>query len=232
VPQENPSKMYAHWEPFIKELSKLSGYTIELKIEKSIPQFEAGLMSGEYDIAYCNPLHASEYAKKFYTPVAKDQIDLIGILVAKTDSNISNIKDVVGKKFLFPAPHAFAATVLTKFEVLQKTGYDIDKSGNFEYVNSHESVYKGIARGVGDVGGGIMRTLALSEESKNGSLKVIYKTKAVPSHPFIEANRLSEKEKNAINDALFKMQPQILQNLAISKLVPTNSAEYKNIFTK
>lgn len=67
-------------------------------------------------------------------------------------------ENLEGKKFLFPAPNAFAATLLTKYELKQKFGFDVDKHAQVLYVNSHDSVYKGVSRQVGYIGGGIIRT--------------------------------------------------------------------------
>lgn len=79
-------------------------------------------------------------------------------LVVNKNSNLNNIIDIKDKNFLFASANAFAATLLTKYELSKKYNIYIDKNKTFTYVNSHDSVYKGIARGIGDVGGGIERT--------------------------------------------------------------------------
>lgn len=132
--------------------------------------------------------------KKDYKAVVKSDKDLIGILVVNKTSGITQINDLKDKKFLFPSPNALAATLLTKYELLKNYHINIEKDEKFDYVNSHDSVYKGISRGIGDVGGGIERTFnALSDEKTKESLMILYKTQPYPSHP-IAFNKSISKE--------------------------------------
>ena len=159
VPQQSPQKLYKAWNPFIYYLSKKAGVEIVFKTEKSIPAFEKALYGGAYDIVYSNPYHYTiAHNLQNHNAVVRFDKQIVGILLAKKESSIKTLQDVKNKEFLFPAPKAFAATILPKYDVLNKLSYDIDKSKSLRYVNSHDSVYLGIQRGIGEVGGGIMRT--------------------------------------------------------------------------
>ena len=82
-----------------------------------------------------------------------------GILVMKKDqADMNALINDEKTQFLFPSPNAFAATLLIKYEMLTKFGVNLTEKGNFKYVNSHDSVYKGVARDIGQLGGGIQRT--------------------------------------------------------------------------
>lgn len=160
VPQQSPKKIYEAWQPFIDHLSKEIGVDIKLRTEKSIPEFEHNLYDGKYDIAYSNPYHYTKVHKKQnHSAVARFNKNIVGILVVKKNSPIHSIDDVKNKEYLFPAPKAFAATLLTKYEILQKQNYDLEIKKNYKYVNSHDSVYLGIERGFGDIGGGYSKNI-------------------------------------------------------------------------
>ena len=47
------------------------------------------------------------------------------------------------------------------------------KDGKVLYVNSHDSVYKGISREIGYLGGGIIRTYTNFKSKSNGDLKEV-----------------------------------------------------------
>jgi len=230
VPQQSPLQMIKVWKPIVEELSKKTGYKINLKIEKSIPTFEKKLYAGYYDIAYSNPYHyvlANKYQN--HQAIVKFKKDIQGILVAKKDSKIENIEDFKGKEFLFPAPKAFAATILTKYELLEK-GINIEESKKFKYVNSHDSVYLGIDRKIGDIGGGIMRTFNNNNNNKiKDNLKIIYKTNRYPSHPISVSGKLEYRMKSKIEFGLLSISSKLTNNVKKGGITITYNSEYKEV---
>jgi len=231
VPQQSPLKLISEWQPVIKYLENKTGNKIILKIERSIPEFEKKLYGGEYDVAYMNPYHYAVAHKKIgYVATVRDVKKLTGILVVNKNSGISDVTMLKGKTFLFPAPDAFAATLITKYELLKYYGIDVEGEKNFRYVNSHDSVYKGVARGIGDVGGGIERTFDnLNDAEAKESLAVLYKTKSYPSHPFAIKPSLSKQEQEKITKALLELPKTILDSLNMKQLIETKDSEYDNV---
>lgn len=231
VPQQSPFHLMQVWSPIVTYLEKETGEKIELKIERSIPAFEKVLYSGGYDLAYMNPYHyVVAHNKKGYKAAVRAKKKLVGILVVNKESKIKKISMVNNKKFLFPSPYAFAATLLIKYELLKKYGIDINKQNNFRYVNSHDSVYKGVARNIGDVGGGVERTFFnLNDEKSKNALKILYKTKAYPSHPFAYRPRMPKTLQKKFTKALLNMPKGLLDSLSIKKIIKTNNAEYHTI---
>ncbi len=225
VPQQSPQKMYKTWSPIVKYLSKETGLQITFKTENSIPKFEKELYAGKYDIAYSSPYHyILAHEKTGHDAVVRFDKMIVGILVAKKQSEINSLDDVIDKQFLFPAPMAFAATILTKYEVLNKKNYSIEQSRKFKYVNSHDSVYLGVQRGIGDIGGGIVRTFNKFKEKEN--LKIIYKTDKYPSHPISISSSLDKKDFEKIKTALLKMPKKLSQAVNPKPLKQTSDAEY------
>lgn len=228
VPQQSPIELIHDWQPLVDYLEKATGEKITLKIERSIPEFEKVLYSGGYDIAYMNPYHyVIAHKKQGYIANIRDEKNVVGVLVVRKDSGISDISMLKGKKFLFPAPDAFAATLLNKYELLKKYGIDVDRDEQYRYVNSHDSVYKGVARGIGDVGGGVQRTLTdLNDINTKESLTIIYKTKTYPSHPFAMKPSVSDKTKTKLAKAFMEMPVELLKSLSMKHLVETKDSDY------
>jgi phosphonate transport system substrate-binding protein len=228
VPQQSPIELMKVWSPIVKYLEKKSGVKVTLKIESSIPKFEKVLYAGGYDIAYMNPYHYTiAHKKQNYIAAVRAKKNIVGILVVNKNSGITDISKTKGKTFLFPAPNAFAATLLTKYELLTKFNIDVDKSKKLHYVNSHDSVYKGIARGIGDVGGGIERTLnALDDKISKDSLIILYRTQAYPSHPFAFKGSMPKGMKDKFLKLLLNIPKNILKPLRIKKIIKTDDIEY------
>jgi len=231
VPQQSPFQLMKVWNPIIKYLEKETGEKVVLKLECSFPKFESELYSGKYDIAYMNPYHYVIAHKKIgYIPMVRASENLAGIVVVNKNSNITDISMAKNKTFLFPAINAFAATILVKYELLAYYGIDIDKQNKVLYVNSHNSVYKGVARGVGNFGGGIERTLkSINDKESTDRLTILYKTKDYPSHPFAVSPNINEKVKEKFTNALLNMPKELLNSLSIKQILKTNDAQYDSI---
>ena len=230
VPQQSPKKLYKAWKPFIDHLSNKVGVKIIFKTEKSIPEFEKKLYSGEYDIAYSNPYHYTIANKmQQHTAVARFDKQIVGILIANKNSKINSIKDVKNKEFLFPAPKAFAATILPKYDLLSKVNYNVEESKKFRYVNSHDSVYLGIQREIGDIGGGIVRTF--NRFKNKDKLKIIYRTDKYPSHPISISSKVNNKVSKKIQETLLDMPDKYVSPINKKQLIKTDDNEY-NIVKK
>lgn len=231
VPQQSPIELIKDWQPVITYLENATGEKIILKVERSIPEFEKKLYNGEYDIAYMNPYHyVVAHKRKGYNAKVRDEKNIIGILVVRKNSAISDVSMLKGKSFLFPAPDAFAATLLTKYELLKKYGIDVNKEKNYRYVNSHDSVYKGVARSIGDVGGGIERTLnALDDKESKDALNTLYKTKPYPSHPFAFNKTVPESVKNKMIKAILQLPDSLLGSLKMKRLIEIDDSEYNSV---
>lgn len=231
VPQQSPLVLSKKWIPIMKELSKKTGHNIIFKTEATIPLFEKALYSGKYDIAYMNPYHYIIAHKKigFEAIVRADKM-IQGIILASKGKKISDLQTTNNKYFLFPAPMAFAATLLVKYEMKKKFNIDTDKHFQVRYVNSHDSVYKGINRGIGSFGGGIIRTFNnLNDTELQDKVHVIYKTKKYPSHPIATNSGLPAGIEKDLKKAFKELSPSLLKKLNINKFIYTNGEEYNSV---
>jgi phosphonate transport system substrate-binding protein len=228
VPQQSPSVLVKKWLPIIHELSEKSGFDITFKTEKSIPEFEKKLYNGEYDIAYMNPYHFVIADKRVgFKALTRSKKMIQGIVVSNETVNDYSKESFKRKTFLFPAPKAFAATLLTKYEFKKVFGVDIEKDSHVSYVNSHDSVYKGVAREIGNFGGGIIRTYKnLSDKETKENIEIIYITDSYPSHPIGIKKGLGKEKIDLIEKALFSISKKSLQKLHIPELTPTTNSEY------
>lgn len=228
VPQQSPLKLAKKWLKVTKYLEEQTGINVIFKTETSIPKFEKVLYSGKYDLAYMNPYHfiVAKKEQNFEAFTRADK-NIVGIVLSKNKEVDFSKENLKGKTFLFPAPNAFAATLLPKFELREKAGIDIDEEANVLYVNSHDSVYKGVSRGIGDLGGGIVRTFNnFVDKNDKDKLNIVYKTDAYPSHPIAAHPRVKKEDVMKIQKAFLEMPKEIKKLLSIKNFIVTDSAEY------
>ncbi len=199
VPQQSASTLAELWTPLLAEWSRLSGYDIQFETAPDIPSFEKRLSEGRYDLAYMNPFHFTLYSRiPGYDAIghAKDK-KITGIIVTHVDWQ-GDLQSLNGLQIAFPAPRAFAATVLTQSEM---SAQHITFSPR--YVGSHDSVYLAVSKGLFAGGGGIVRTFnSLPPQIKN-KLKIIHHTDrytphAIAIHPEMDDDKAHILQKTLI----------------------------------
>lgn len=187
VPQQAATALAKSWVPLLAEISQRSGLRLTFKTAPDIPTFETRMQQGEYDIAYMNPYHYTVFAKQpGYRAFAKEKgRKLVGIIVVAKDSPVQNLDQLRGKVVAFPAPAAFAASILPRAE-FSKQKIAI----NERFVSSHDSVYRGVAQGSFAAGGGIKRTLEAMDPAIANQLRILATTPAYVPHAFAAHPRL------------------------------------------
>lgn len=203
VPQQAPSKLLKSWGPVLKLLQAQTGYRFVFRTAPDIPTFEKRLAAGEYDFAYMNPYHFTVFNRgdDGYQAVAKAKDKLIkGILVVRHDSPLSTLADLDSATLAFPAPAAFAASVLPRAH-LEAQAIEF----HAQYVSSHDSVYKGVARGLYPAGGGVIRTLKASDPLVREQLRVLWTTPGYTPHAIAVHPRIARDAVEAVRQALTTM---------------------------
>jgi phosphonate transport system substrate-binding protein len=231
VPQQSASRLAEDWGPLVTELSRRSGVPLVFRTAPSIPVFEERLAKGEYDLAYMNPYHYIVFHKSTgYQVFAKEQDRrLKGILVVRKDSAYQKPADLAGKTVVFPAPAAFAASILPQAE-FGRLKIPIDA----KFVASHESVYRAVASGLQEAGGGIQRTLEASPPSVRDALRVLTETPAYTPHAFAAHPRVPAASVAKVLAAMVSLAgdeagQHLLEPIAFKGLVGAQDKEWSDI---
>lgn len=231
VPQQAPSKLARLWTPILAEVSKRTGKRLVFRTAPSIPEFERRLARGEYDLAYMNPYHFTVFNRApAYVALARQKGKRIrGIIVVRRDSPIRGLEDLRDATLAFPAPAAFAASVLPRAQ-LRESGIDITA----RYVSSHDSVYRGVAKGLMPAGGGIERTFNNVSEDVRKQLRVLWRTRDYTPHAIAAHPRLSMDSRKAITDALTSLgnDPEgqaLLSTIGFSGIEPARDEDWDDV---
>ena len=173
VPQQSAAKLAALWTPVLSYLSDKTDIELRFETATDIPTFERRLLQGKYDVAYMNPYHFTFFNEhRGYQALAhRNDKKIQGIVVVSKKSSITSLEELEGQEIAFPSPAAFAASLLPRGE-LRKKGINFTP----KYVNSHDSVYKTVAKGFFLAGGGIGRTYNNISPDVRDTLRVLWKT--------------------------------------------------------
>ncbi|ADL54794.1 phosphate/phosphite/phosphonate ABC transporter substrate-binding protein [Gallionella capsiferriformans] len=231
VPQQSVSRLAEEWGPLLAEVSRRSGVTLVFRTAPGIPVFEERLVQGDYDLAYMNPYHYVIFHKSNgYQAFAKEQDRKIrGILVVKKDSRYHKLADLKGRTVVFPAPAAFAASILPQAEFSRRF---IPVEAKF--VASHDSVYRAVAAGLHEAGGGIQRTFEACPPEICDSLRILSETKAYTPHAFAAHPRVSAQTLARVQSAMISLGSdetgqRLLAPLAFKGISAAHDKEWNDI---
>jgi len=231
VPQQSAKKMVERWQPLIQHISEYSGLNIEFKTAKDIPTFENNLAEGLYDVAYMNPYHFVVFNDSVgYKALARQKNKAIkGIIVTHKDSDITSLEDLNGTEIAFPAPAAFAATIITTAELKKRNISFIPR-----YVNSHDSVYMAVEKGFFQSGGGILRTLNALPSDVNEALNVLWESNGYTPHAFATHPNMAQNHREAILKALVAISDDIskswvLDELGFNGFIPSSDSDWDDV---
>lgn len=231
VPQQSASELARLWTPILIHLENETGYRFKFKTAKDIPTFEQRVAAGEYDFAYMNPYHYTVfYRSPEYAVFAKERDrKLSGIIVVRKDSAYTAIEQLNGSTIAFPAPAAFAASVLPH-AALQRAGVRITA----KYVASHDSVYRAVVKGLFPAGGGIERTFETIAPDIRDQLRILWKTPAFTPHAIAAHPRVPAAVVIRIGRAMYKMDQDpagraLLKAIGFKGIAPARDAEYDDI---
>lgn len=231
VPQQSASELARLWTPILRHLENETGYRFKFTTAKDIPTFERRVAAGEYDFAYMNPYHYTVFHRSpGYAVFAKERDwKLTGIIVVRKDSVYTSIDQLNGAAIAFPAPAAFAASVLPH-AALQRAGVRITA----KYVASHDSVYRAVVKGLFPAGGGIERTFETIAPDVRDQLRILWKTPAFTPHAIAAHPRVPAAVVTRIGQAMYKMDQDpagraLLKAIGFKGIAPARDDEYDDI---
>lgn len=231
VPQQSAKKLAKKWTPILTYLNEQTGDIYVFKTAKNIPTFEQRVQAQEYDVAYMNPYHFVVFNQNAgYQALAKQKNKQIkGILVVKKGSDIESLQQLSNNKLAFPAPAAFAASILPRGE-LQQRGIEFTP----KYVSSHDSVYLNVARGFFPAGGGVMRTFNNTAPEVREQLKVLWTTSGYTPHAFAVKKSFPADAAKRLQQALISMNTSqqgqsLLKTVNFKGMEAANNSDWADV---
>jgi len=231
VPQQAASTLARLWSPVLTELSQNANFNLRFATAPDIPTFEKRLASGEYDVAYMNPYHYTVFHETpGYQALVKQKGKKIkGIIVVRKDSPIRSIDELNNKDIAFPAPAAFAASVLPRANLKVK-----GLENQINYVGSHDSVHLAVAQGLADAGGGVKRTFKTMDRATTSQLRVLWETPgytphAIAVHPRIPADIAEELRQGFVELSSSSQGAEVLNVLGLKSFETAKNSDWDDV---
>jgi phosphonate transport system substrate-binding protein len=214
-PTQSATELAKRWTPIMQYLSEKSGVPLQFKTAKDIPIFQQQMRKGIYDLAFINPYnYLQDHKSPGYNAFAREKEGkLYGVLVVKKDGPIQSIEQLNGKTLAFPTAAAIAATWLP-LAMLKDRGVQVTP----QYVNSMDSVYRSVAKGMFPAGGGEMRTFGTIDPEVREQLHIFWTSAVLPPFAFEAHPRVPKKAVAQLQKAMTDMENNA-QGMALLKAV-------------
>jgi len=204
APQQEPEKVRAMWQPFLRYLEKEVGHAFAFETASSIEEFQQRVLEGRYDIWWGNPLTYIQASKRLgYMAIARDTTRIAGLLVTLKDGEVKSPKELTGKKIAYSAPDAIGGTLLVQ-SYLARVGVAPDQVETM-YTGSHDAAYRAVLDGKAAAAGGVPRSFNALDPAQREKLVVLTRTEEVAPQPFAVHPRLYRSVVSQLEGALPKV---------------------------
>lgn len=244
LPLYSPLTIYKRFDPLMKYLSEKTGYEFKLVIPKDFEEFMKIIRNQEVHFSYQNPyvytlLSRENKVKAINITVGEDCVkeesDICGgdkfrgVIIVRSDSEIRNLKDLIGKKILIVSPYS-AGGFLSQKIYLEKKGFNLYRDFRIVDVKRQEKVIIGIYKGLGDAG--FVRESALGVFGKEvdlSKIRILAYTETLPNWPFSVVKASPELTK-MVQTLLSELKDDyILKNLRIKEFRPAKDEDFKEL---
>lgn len=229
VPQFERRALFSIWQPILDELQKRTGHRFELITALSVNEYDQDVRRGIYDFVYVNPYVMATIEKTpGYRPLIRDSQSLHGILVVRKDSPIQRVEELQGKSLAVPALQALGASLLLRAELDRRFGVRMEPV----IAKTHGSVFIHVINGLTDAGGSVQKALSTQEARIQASLRVLYRTRDVPSHPIAAHHRVPEAVREQVRQAFIAMSADpagkaLLGKIPMQEAVAAQAQDYQ-----
>ncbi len=232
VPSENASAALAAWTPFVKALEQELGIKVEQAATSDYAGVIEGQLNGKIDLAMYGPfsyyLARQAGAKIDAVAVTVREIGLPpsyqSYLVSKSDSPITSINDLKGKKVCF-VDSASTSGYLYPFAGLKEAGLDPTKDITPVFAGGHDRSLTAVKAGTCDAGFAFDDMVNFTAIERGliqpGELKIVWKSKPIPNSPLAVKTTLPASLVKRIKEVVPNLDALYFSNW---KLCPSTGA--------
>lgn len=240
VPNQDPQKVQAEYEPFGKYLSKKLGKKVELSVPTSYNAVVEAMSSGKLDMAYFGGLtyvQAREQAKVHplvtevnpYTHTTKYH----SLIITPADSSIKKVADLKGKTFAFGSVSSTSGSLYPSI-MLRQAGIDYRTDLKQKiYTSGHDATAAAVANG--SVDGGGLEDRILYDLEKQGvvdksKIRVVKQSAPIEGYPWVVRDALPDSLDKKITTAFLDIKdPKLLDLLRAESYAKVRASDYDYI---
>lgn len=237
LPRYFPEKITAMITPLAAYLSSETGLKISPVLTPDFAEYEKQTAGGKIAIGYENPvvyLNIADSHEVIATAIKGQGGDRFrGIIIARPDSPIQKIEDLVGKKIMIVGKTS-AGGYLSQAMSMMEHGIAADRDCTLSVAadNKQENVI--ISVSIGDVDAGFIRESALHKADKYiqpGSIRIVTETAWLPNWAFSLNRSMPLEHKERIMTALLslKKESEVLRAMKLNGFKRASDLDYSEL---
>jgi phosphonate transport system substrate-binding protein len=223
VPNQNPEKIQAEYEPFGDYLSAQLGREVELTVPTSYSAVVEAMINDKLDLAYFGGLsYVQARNQGDVTPLVTEINPRTGdttyhsVIIVPADSQVQEVSELKDKDFAFGSVSSTSGSLYPAI-MLRDAGIDYRTDlGNFNYTNGHDATAQAVANGQVD-GGGLEDRILYNLEDQGAvnkdSVRVIEESDPIEGYPWVVRDALSDDLKEQITQAFLTLDDPTLLDL-------------------
>lgn len=200
-PHLPPRELEKVFAPMAADLGETVGRDIHFRSSTTYEKFSDNLNEGLYDIAFLQPFdYVRVSGKEGYLPLATRTQRLAAIIVTQTDSRLSDIDSLKGKRLSLP-PESAAVSILIK-DHLRRQGLVPGRDIEISHHRSHVSCMQKVLIGETDACGTAAPAVRFFQKRMKVQMKTIVRTMDIPHTLFAIHSRVPESERKKIKQRI------------------------------
>jgi phosphate/phosphite/phosphonate ABC transporter binding protein len=208
---------FKKFHPLVTYLKEKTGFDIKLVVPKDSTELERSIKNGDIDFAFLDPhmyvrlVHLYDKSTLIRALTREGATSQSGVVIARKDSGIEKLKDLMGKTVMF-GPKLSAARWVAAKSLFEEIGINIDKDlKSYSNGGCCEDVAFNVYLKAVDAGVVCDHFLGEHEERQQElgvdakEILVITRTKPVPTRVFASRQKLNNDIVTKINQALLSL---------------------------
>ncbi|MFZ3002501.1 MAG: phosphate/phosphite/phosphonate ABC transporter substrate-binding protein [Undibacterium umbellatum] len=204
VTYQDGSSVTERYKPLVDLLERELKHPIKVQAVDRYSNFETGLDSERYDLAFIHPAHiglrAAKSGKYVGLVSAKDFTDYRARVFVKKDSAVKTLADLRDKKIGVPALDSIT-TVMFAANLIE-LGFR-DPASRFSTTRFQDAVPFMVENGFVEAGVTGSGAIAKDWVAKGG--RVIAETKPIPIKQFLASRKLNQEQRDKVQNLLIKL---------------------------
>lgn len=201
VNQQSPARTAERWNPVLRYLSMITGIPMRLKMGSTIQETDAMMGRGEFDLLFTNHNFQHQYDGVYKVIARWAGPPIYGVIAVNTDSAVTSIRQLAGKRVAFPSTAAFVAYAVP-MAALRSAGIEIEPV----MAGTQEGAMAQLKARQVDAAALNSRSLTLYSAQQNQRFREIYTSEGYADIPVVAHPRLPTTEVSTIRQALLGMR--------------------------
>lgn len=231
VAMDTPAVMQRRLKPLTEYLSKELGRPVILKLSPDMPAAIEAVSTGAVDLAYLTPVaylraHARGGSRLIVKTVTKNQAMFRLMIIVRSDSSISSVQQLAGKRFAFGDRAA-----LLQRAVVVGAGMPLRRLGHYAFLGHYDNIVRGVL--VRDFDAGIVKDTKAYQWQGKG-IRVLYRSPELPPYNIAASRFVSHKLFLRLRSAFVRLDVSDPEHAAVIKalsndydgFVPGTDADY------